>query len=350
MALSQSSPSTSSIPTTTTAPPSISLLPSISATLASSFSSEEASTARTAPSAPDKPAPSPRSSLHNPSKSSRQSNNHKHRQSTASASATTSSSKQSRAGLFTLARERTSNALASFASEPTIRSRPSSNSLYPSPQSSPTTSLNNSSSLSQSVESQKGAQDFTEHSRTSSSNISASTPPRSKSESQYPPSIQRQSLLETDPPSQAYTDTTADKAPRIESVPSGNYNKMHQTSSRLLRMTTDDRPFTRVSNAAETWEEKRTNNLGIGFQRFICYIGCQSTASPSPREIDAGGPFILIGGSYQQLGISEVLAIQPHARSKGSVADSDNHHDDHVLYGPRDGSICLPEIPRRKVY
>jgi hypothetical protein len=30
-------------------------------------------------------------------------------------------------------------------------------------------------------------------------------------------------------------------------VPQGNHNKMHQTSSRLLRMTSDDRPFTRVS-------------------------------------------------------------------------------------------------------
>jgi hypothetical protein len=29
-------------------------------------------------------------------------------------------------------------------------------------------------------------------------------------------------------------------------VPSSSENKMHQTSSRLLRMTDDDRPFTKV--------------------------------------------------------------------------------------------------------
>jgi GTPase-activating protein SST2 len=36
-------------------------------------------------------------------------------------------------------------------------------------------------------------------------------------------------------------------SPPPEYSPKGSYNKMHQTSSRLLRMTDEERPFTRVS-------------------------------------------------------------------------------------------------------
>jgi hypothetical protein len=54
-------------------------------------------------------------------------------------------------------------------------------------------------------------------------------------------------LLETDPPSQAYSNTATDTPAPITFGSQGNHNKMHQTSSRLLRMTSDDRPFTRVS-------------------------------------------------------------------------------------------------------
>ena len=201
----------------------------------------EPTTGRTAPSLLDTAATgsSPNDTL------SRQSNNYKHRQSTLS----TSSSKQNRTGLFTLAvlaRDKTTNAIASL-SEPTIRSRPSSSSLYRSAQSSPTTSSNTSIGPSRSTDSQTSSRENTEHSRTSSSNTSASPSSHSRTETQYSTSTQRQSLLETNPPSQAYADTAADTPPPIAFIPQGNYNKMHQTSSRLLRMTSDDRPFTRVS-------------------------------------------------------------------------------------------------------
>ena len=51
-----------------------------------------------------------------------------------------------------------------------------------------------------------------------------------------------------DPPSQRYTETDPTRPPPVL-VPRLD-NKMHQTSSRLLRMTDDDRPFTKVSQAA----------------------------------------------------------------------------------------------------
>ena len=247
MAFSQSSPSTSS--STTTSNPQLSTIsaklassaqhhqPSATASTTTAHPIREPTAGRTAPSLPDT-ATSLNDTL------SRQSNNYKHRQSTLS----TSSSKQNRAGLFTLAalaRDKTTNAIASL-SEPTIRPRPSSGSLYRSAQSSPTTSSNNSNSLPRSADSQTSSRENTEHSRTSSSNTSAS-PVRSRTETLHSTSTQRQSLLETNPPSQAYADTAADTPPPISFVPSGNYNKMHQTSSRLLRMTSDDRPFTRVS-------------------------------------------------------------------------------------------------------
>jgi hypothetical protein len=48
-----------------------------------------------------------------------------------------------------------------------------------------------------------------------------------------------------DPPSQPYSETDPNHPPPIRL--SRLDNKMHQTSSRLLRMTDDDRPFTKVS-------------------------------------------------------------------------------------------------------
>lgn len=48
-----------------------------------------------------------------------------------------------------------------------------------------------------------------------------------------------------DPPSQPYSKTDPTRPPPIHVTRQDN--KMHQTSSRLLRMTDDDRPFTKVS-------------------------------------------------------------------------------------------------------
>jgi GTPase-activating protein SST2 len=173
--------------------------------------------------------------------SNRQINNLKHHQ----PSLSSSSSKQNRGALFTLAalaRDKTTNAIASL-SEPSIRSRQSSSSLYRSAQSSPTSPSNNSNSLSKSADSQTSTQDNT--ASHNSSRTSSSTHTRSETQTS---STTRQSLLETDPPSQAYSNTAADTPAPIVLHPhrSDNYNKMHQTSSRLLRMTSDDRPFTRV--------------------------------------------------------------------------------------------------------
>jgi hypothetical protein len=171
--------------------------------------------------------------------SNRQINNFKHRQSSPS----TSSLKQNRSALFSfaaLARDKTSNAIASLA-EPSIRPRPSSGSLYRSTQSSPTSPSNHSNSLPRSADSQTSL-DYT-----STHNSISTSPSLQHTKSNTPSSVTpRQSLLETDPPSQAYSNTATDTpAPIVLRAP-GNYNKMHQTSSRLLRMTSDDRPFTRV--------------------------------------------------------------------------------------------------------
>jgi hypothetical protein len=250
MAVSQSSPSTSS--TTTTSNPQ---LPTPSANnpaaspphqhhdQASSFAStaytpskpvKEATTGHTAPSSSDTATTG--SSLDDTS--SRQSHNYKHRQ----AALSTSSSRQNRPGFLTLAalaRDKTTNAIASF-SEPTIRSRPSSSSLYRSAQSSPTNSSNNSPLRS--ADSSREI-DFPQ---TSSSNTSVSPSTLSRTETTHSALTRHQALLETNPPSQPYADTAADTPPPIPFPPPGHSNKMHQTSSRLLRMTSDDRPFTRV--------------------------------------------------------------------------------------------------------
>lgn len=166
----------------------------------------------------------------------------KHRQSTHS----TSSTKQNRGGLFTLAalaRGKTTHALASF-SEPSIRSRPSSGSLYRTAQSSPTSPLPNSSiSTKSAADSQVLSTDNFDH--LPNHNSSSDNLLHKRSETVNSANLPK-SLLETDPPSQAYSNTAADTQAPIAFVPDTNYSKMHQTSSRLLRMTTDDRPFTRV--------------------------------------------------------------------------------------------------------
>jgi hypothetical protein len=246
MAFSQSSPSTSS---TTTTASTTSQIPTVSATRATSTSPQhqyhqhpfastpstptnprkETTTDHIAPTLSD--AATTRSSLNETL--SRSPSNFKHRQSTLSISST----KQNRTGLLTLAalaRDKTTNAIANF-SEPTIRSRTSSRSLYRSAQSSPTISSNKSHSPLRSASSSR------------ENNLSVSQSTLSRTEPVPSDLTRRQSLLETNPPSQAYNDTAADTPPPIAFVPRGNYNKMHQTSSRLLRMTSDDRPFTRVS-------------------------------------------------------------------------------------------------------
>ncbi|TVY83591.1 Developmental regulator flbA, partial [Lachnellula suecica] len=167
-------------------------------------------------------------------------NSYKHRQ----AAPSTSSSKQSRTLLTfaALAREKTTSAIASF-SEPALRTRPSSSSLYRSAQTSPTSTSPSTVSPSRSPESQASPQErFESASPNTTSTTSLS---QTKFDTASAASSQRQSLLETDPPSQAYANTASNTPPPITFVPPGNYNKMHQTSSRLLRMTSDDRPFTR---------------------------------------------------------------------------------------------------------
>lgn len=174
----------------------------------------------------------------------------KNRQSTQS---TISSTKANRTGLFTLAalaRDKTSSAIASFT-DPTIKSRPSSGNLSRQSASSVTVTSPSSPKTGRSSATQDddtaGQQEKTEAPKGSASTLSAtattSLPQPSRGSS---PSGQRQALLNTNPPSQSYDDTDTNTPSPIKFVPPNSYNKMHQTSSRLLRMTDDERPFTRV--------------------------------------------------------------------------------------------------------
>ncbi|KAH8804895.1 regulator of G protein-like protein [Xylogone sp. PMI_703] len=172
--------------------------------------------------------------------------NFKHRQSTPSISSP--SNKSNRSGFFSfgsLAREKAATAIASL--EPSIRTRSSSNSLYHAASASiasataslppppPPAHLSTSNFPSyRSPDSEATPRDLYEQARAASGNLAALTAVAS-----------RQSLLETDPPSQPYTDTAADQPAPVIVNPLISKHKMHQTSSRLLRMTSDERPFTR---------------------------------------------------------------------------------------------------------
>jgi GTPase-activating protein SST2 len=157
-----------------------------------------------------------------------------------------SSTKANRTGLFTLAalaRDRTSSAIASFT-EPTIRSRPSSSNLAKQSTTTvnapPLPSAQAAVSASTEYIQNTNKAENSEALRGSQTNLSVDHSRRSHSST---PTGQRQSLLDTDPPSQPYDDTdTTQPKPILQN----HSNKMHQTSSRLLRMTDDERPFTRV--------------------------------------------------------------------------------------------------------
>jgi GTPase-activating protein SST2 len=199
----------------------------------------------------------PRSSLSDsPTRSSlsgdsvgRQAQTYKHRQSTQS----TSSPRASRTGLFTLAalaRDKTSSAIANL-SDPTLRTRISSSNLSRHstisssgdiPQSPSKGEIDCGQEEDQIIQSEKA------EARRGSGNNSAAQPLTLRPKPSEPSSNnQRKSLLDTNPPSQSYENTETNTPSPVTTAPPGHYNKMHQTSSRLLRMTDDERPFTRVS-------------------------------------------------------------------------------------------------------
>jgi hypothetical protein len=177
----------------------------------------------------------------------RQATTYKHRQSAQSIS----SSRANRSGLFTLAalaRGKTSSAIANL-SDPILRSRISSGSLprqstIPCSGETPHSPSEGESITGQ--EDSKNQSERAEAQRGSNSNFSQLSTLRPQT-SEPSPHRRRKSLLDTNPPSQSYESTEADTPSPTTVVQQGNYNKMHQTSSRLLRMTDDERPFTRVS-------------------------------------------------------------------------------------------------------
>jgi hypothetical protein len=98
--------------------------------------------------------------------------------------------------------------------------------------------------LSIALDSPSSAGDPSPRFRRASNNSSTSTTPILQSPQLEAKQSSQLSLL-SDPISRPYTETDPNRPLPIR-LP-GAENKMHQTSSRLLRMTDDDRPFTRVS-------------------------------------------------------------------------------------------------------
>ncbi|KAI0847557.1 RGS-domain-containing protein [Daldinia vernicosa] len=110
-------------------------------------------------------------------------------------------------------------------SEPTIRSRSSASTL---------------SRLSVVLDSPSSENSSSDKSRIRSFSGNSSGP---STPSLLSPVKRTSQLSLKDPISKPYSETDATRPPPI--ILSGTQNKMHQTSSRLLRMTDDDRPFTK---------------------------------------------------------------------------------------------------------
>ncbi|KAI1762062.1 RGS-domain-containing protein [Hypoxylon sp. FL1150] len=152
--------------------------------------------------------------------------NHRQHQPNASTSSASSGGKNPRSGgLFAFAAAAIDKTIANI-SEPTIRSRPSASALGRLSVVLDSSSSDNSSRL-----------------RSFSSNSSAPTPTTPFIASPFSETKRSSQLSLRDPISKPYTETDPTRPPPV--LLSGQENKMHQTSSRLLRMTDDDRPFTK---------------------------------------------------------------------------------------------------------
>lgn len=147
-----------------------------------------------------------------------------HRHTASSVSRLNNRSSTSLFALAASAFDRTQNAIAAI-SEPAIRPRQSSG------------ALSRLSLLTSSSPSSEPSSPDKYHRLRSSSNQSLSSGAYLDSK------VASQTLQANNPPSQPYTSTDPNLPPPIKS---STANKMHQTSSRLLRMTDDDRPFTKV--------------------------------------------------------------------------------------------------------
>ena len=77
------------------------------------------------------------------------------------------------------------------------------------------------------------------------------------------------------PLSQPYSETDPNRPPPVRQSPTDS--KMHQTSSRLLRMTDDERPFTKVSESADF-------RLRGGGGRGSCQIGLVFLRQPNQAD------------------------------------------------------------------
>lgn len=151
--------------------------------------------------------------------------------------------------------------------------------------------------------------------------------------------------------SQPYTETDPSQPlpvllPRVD-------NKMHQTSSRLLRMTDDDRPFTKVSSNSSmlirfccsapvvcpstlcpvakqhcAWGDAAPTHVGLpshakalmmlmvpaGLQGSLCDANRQSASAVCPPcKVDQSRAHLSLRRCHQQPGLAQVLPIQSHA-------------------------------------
>lgn len=111
------------------------------------------------------------------------------------------------------------------------------------------------------------------------------------------------------PLSQPYTETDPNRPLPVRQQPTDN--KMHQTSSRLLRMTDDERPFTKVSEICSlvyAWDGQQGvvwcwSRLVSNQSHDACSIPRQSTppvsqASRAPRSYPKRHPQLLLGTSW----------------------------------------------------
>ncbi|RFU28280.1 hypothetical protein B7463_g8048, partial [Scytalidium lignicola] len=200
--------------------------------------------------------------------------NYKHRQATPSISSP--STKSNRPGFFSfgsLTREKGASAIAGF--EPSsVRSRSSSSSLYHAATASivspPPAVLPQSSASSRSPDSETSPRDLYEQARAASNTLAALTTPNPVASA----TSSRQSLLETNPPSQPYTDTAADQPAPLPFNPL-DFKDLFSTLVVSLPLAAHRVRLSRVDHSFLS--EEAINNLGS--LKFS-----QSNRMPDPKD------------------------------------------------------------------
>jgi len=74
-----------------------------------------------------------------------------------------------------------------------------------------------------------------------------------------------------------------------------------------------------------------------GLQRFVLDVDRQFTTVDASISLQDVPVLLRVGGSDQQPGVPQILAVEPHSGPEGPQSDRHHHHDHYIFHGEGDG-------------